>query len=89
MPTQGRKPRLSGAAKMKAAGKLPVLLGITPEQKAQLKAAAKLEGRPLTQYVVFHSLQTAARQLCQFTLEPESGREKKRKSQPPLQRGSS
>jgi len=49
----------SGGARLAAAGKQPILLGVTPEQKEKLKAAATTDGRPLTQFLVFHGLQAA------------------------------
>ena len=53
-----RKP-LSGGAKLKAAGRRAIMLGVTPEQHAVLKAAAQLEGRPLSNFVLYHAYQAA------------------------------
>jgi uncharacterized protein (DUF1778 family) len=49
----------SGGAKLKAAGKKAILLGVTHEQWEQLKHAAMMELRPVTQFVVYHALRKA------------------------------
>ena len=53
-----KKP-MSGGARIKASGKSPVLLGLPPEQKEMLQRAAELDGRPLTQFLIFHGLAAA------------------------------
>lgn len=55
------KKKLSGGASIKASGKSPVLLGLTPEQKDKLQAAAKADNRPLTQFLVHHGLEAAGK----------------------------
>lgn len=47
---------LSGGARMKAANRHPVLLGLDPSQLELARKAAKLDGRPLTQFFIFHAL---------------------------------
>lgn len=59
MKTRNLKKALSGGAKMKKAGKRPILLGVTEMQKQILQLAADQESRPLTQYVLFHALEHA------------------------------
>jgi uncharacterized protein (DUF1778 family) len=54
-----KRKQLSGGAKMKAAGKKAILLGVTLEQFDQIKLAASLEMRPVTQFVTFHAVKAA------------------------------
>jgi uncharacterized protein (DUF1778 family) len=60
---KSRKPRkqLSGGAKLKAAGRKPLLLGVTAEQLGLIRQAAAIELRPVTQFVTFHVLRAAER----------------------------
>ncbi len=51
----------SGGARLLKAGKKPILLGPTVEQKMTLDAAAAKEGRPTSQFVLFHALQAAGK----------------------------
>jgi uncharacterized protein (DUF1778 family) len=51
--------QMSGGARLRASGKRAVLLGLTPEQHAAIRAAAESEGRPVTQFLVFHGLAAA------------------------------
>lgn len=44
---------------MKAAGKKPILLGVSPEQHLRLKQASEREMRPLSQFIVYYALQAA------------------------------
>jgi uncharacterized protein (DUF1778 family) len=55
----GKPKQASGGARLKAAGKVAVLLGLRPDQAATLRAAAEKDGRPLTQFLVFHGLAAA------------------------------
>jgi hypothetical protein len=55
-----KRKQLSGSAKMTALGKKPVLLWLTPEQLDQVRRAAALSMRPVTQFVLFHAVQGAA-----------------------------
>lgn len=60
MPAKSKaKPQASGGARLIASGKRPVSLGLLPEQHEKLSAAAALDGRPLTQFLVFHGLKAA------------------------------
>jgi uncharacterized protein (DUF1778 family) len=54
-----KRKQLSGGAKMKAAGRKPILLGVTPEQLERLREAAALELRPVSQFVVYHAMRAA------------------------------
>jgi uncharacterized protein (DUF1778 family) len=54
-----KRKQLSGGAKLKAAGRKPILLGVTQEQFDKLKLAASLEMRPVSQFVTFYALQAA------------------------------
>jgi uncharacterized protein (DUF1778 family) len=56
-----KKKQLSGSAKMKALGKKPILLWVTPEQMEQLQKAAALQMRPVSQFVAYHTLQAAVK----------------------------
>lgn len=49
----------SGGARLIEAGKRPVLLGPTQEQHAFISAAAITDGRPMTQFLIFHGLKAA------------------------------
>ena len=62
-PIKQRK-RMSGGARLKASGKLPVLFGLTPTDKATLQRAAISERRPLSQFMLWHSLEAAKRILA-------------------------
>jgi hypothetical protein len=57
-PAPPRK-QLSGAAKLKQAGKHAILLGVSPYLHGRLKQAAELELRPVSQFILFHALQAA------------------------------
>lgn len=57
--TKPKKKPPSGGARLTAAGKTPVLLGLLPEQRETLLAAAAAECRPLTQFLIFHGLEAA------------------------------
>lgn len=59
MPEKKKRRQMSGGAKLKAAGRKAILLGVTPEQLDKLKLAASLEMRPVTQFVTFHAVQAA------------------------------
>jgi uncharacterized protein (DUF1778 family) len=54
-----KRKHLSGGAKMKAAGRKAIMLGVSPEQYDKLKLAASLEMRPVSQFVTFYALQGA------------------------------
>ena len=49
----------SGGKRLTASGRKPVLLGLTPEQHATLKAAAQKDGRPMTQFALRAALAAA------------------------------
>lgn len=50
-----KKPKVeSGGARMKRTGKRPILLGVTDEQYKDIEAAAYMEGRQKTQFIVHH-----------------------------------
>ena len=53
------KKRISGGGQLARSGKKPVLLGLTEEQHATLRDAAAADGRPMTQFLVFHGLAAA------------------------------
>jgi uncharacterized protein (DUF1778 family) len=55
-----KKPKpLSGGAKLKASGRKAIMLGVTPEQFDNIKLAASLEMRPVSQFVTFYAVQAA------------------------------
>lgn len=64
MATKRKRKAMSGGAKLKAAGKMPILLGVTPQQMKLFKKAAGLEMRPVTQWVIYHACHAAARLLA-------------------------
>ncbi len=53
------KKQASGGARLKASGKHPVLVGFNDDQFALLREAAKADGRPMTQFLMFHGLAAA------------------------------
>lgn len=53
-----KKP-LSGGARIKAAGKHPFLLALTTEQREAFREAAEIDGRSITQFLIFHGLAAA------------------------------
>lgn len=59
-----KKTQLSGGARLMKAGKKPILIGPTEDEKALLDQAAKEDGRPTTQFVLFHAL-AAAKKILQ------------------------
>lgn len=54
---QSKKP--SGGANIKAAGKSPVLLALTPEEKTLIRVAAAHEGLPMSTFLVRHGIAAA------------------------------
>jgi uncharacterized protein (DUF1778 family) len=57
---QKKKPASkSSSATHKAAGRRPSLIWFDDEDRATIQAAAKAEHRPMTQFVVHHSLAAA------------------------------
>ena len=54
-----KRKRLSGGAKLKAAGKHAIMLGVRQADYKLLKAAADMTMRPVSQFVVFHALAAA------------------------------
>jgi uncharacterized protein (DUF1778 family) len=59
VPEKKKRKQMSGGAKLKAAGRKAILLGVTPEQYDKIKLAASLEMRPVTQFVSFYAVQAA------------------------------
>jgi len=53
------KKQASGGARLRAAGKRAVLLGLTPEQHTKIREAAEIDRRPVTQFLTFHGLAAA------------------------------
>lgn len=51
--------RLSGGARLARSGKRPILLGVTAEQYDEISRAASADGRPMTQFLIFHGLRAA------------------------------
>lgn len=76
MASKAARKQLSGGAKMKAAGKLPILLGVTPQQMKLFRKAAALEMRPVTQWVIFHAVHAASRLLAPNAARVNSNRPK-------------
>jgi len=50
------KKQTSGGARLIASGRHPVLLGLTPGQREIILRAAEIDGRPVTQFLIYHSL---------------------------------
>lgn len=61
MATRKQRKQLSGGAKMKLAGKKPVLLGLLPVVLDTIRQAAALEMRPVSQFIAFHATEAALR----------------------------
>jgi len=51
--------QLSGGAKLAAAGRRPMLLGWLPEHREIIQAAAKADGRSMSQFVYHYGLRAA------------------------------
>lgn len=62
MPRE-KKPakQASGGARLKASGKSAMLLGWSAEEKKKIEDAAKIERRPMSQFVMYYSLMAAER----------------------------
>lgn len=58
MAKQKPKPT-SGGGRLMAAGKRPMTLGLSPEQSELIEKAAEQEGRPMTNFVLYHALEHA------------------------------
>ncbi len=56
--TKKRK-QMSGGAKLKAAGRHAIMLGVSKEQLVKLRHAAALEMRPVSQFVTFYAIRAA------------------------------
>lgn len=54
-----KKKVMSGGAKLKAAGKRAIMLGIKPEVYDLLRSAADVEMRPLSQFIVVSATRAA------------------------------
>lgn len=62
-PQAKAKPKqASGSARIKASGKIPFLLALTPEERAWIEKGAKLDSRNLSQFLTYHAV-AAARKL--------------------------
>jgi len=59
MGSVGRSRPKSGAEKMRAAGKVPVMLTVTPANKTQLQKAARAQGRSLAGFITYHATMAA------------------------------
>lgn len=62
-PKSSPTKQASGGARLIASGKRPVTLGVPPDDHAILAEAAKLDGRPLTQFVLHYALAAAKKKL--------------------------
>ena len=49
----------SGGAALMSSGKIPVLLGLRPDEAELIRAAAATEHRPVTQFLTHHGLLAA------------------------------
>ena len=49
----------SGGSRLKASGRKPVLLGLTPSEHSKVRRAAKIERRPMTQFLLRYGLAAA------------------------------
>lgn len=67
MPKKSTTKQASGGARLKASGRVPVLLGLLPDQAETIRAAAAADGRPVTQFLVHYGLETAKRILRKST----------------------
>lgn len=54
----------SSSARMKAAGKKPSLLWLDPDTRTALDRAAAIDGRPLTQFLIYHATVAAKKILA-------------------------
>lgn len=56
-----KKKQASGGKRLAAKGRKPVLLALTPEQHATLFAAAALDNRRATQFLIHYGLAAAGK----------------------------
>lgn len=64
MAKQTGKPRpRSGGAKLKASGRVAIMIGVTPEERDRLKAAAESDNRTTANFVKLAALVMARRLL--------------------------
>lgn len=66
-PEKPEKPQKSGGARLVESGKKPILLGPTKSEHEILKSAAEKEGRPVTQFLLFHGLKAAKKILSKYS----------------------
>lgn len=59
MARERKKKLPSGGAKLKAAGKHAVLLGIPLDDYASIAMAAMIDRRPVAQFIMFHAANAA------------------------------
>jgi uncharacterized protein (DUF1778 family) len=59
-----RKKQLSGGARLKLAGRHPVLLGLEPHEHAEIKAAADADGRSVSKFFIRAAIAAARKQLA-------------------------
>ena len=72
-----KKP-LSGGAKLKAAGRRAVMLGLSPDVHAVLSQAAAIEMRPLSQFIIFYAIGAANEVIVDSELRRLSAKTKPR-----------
>lgn len=61
------KKQASGGARMMAAGRKPVMIGPTADEKDILDRAAQIDGRPTSNFVLNHALIAAKKILAKST----------------------
>lgn len=59
----------SGGKRLGASGKKPILLGATREEWAVIHTVAKHERRPMTQYILHHIMELAAKTIAEKNLK--------------------
>ncbi len=55
------KVRVGTAERFRKAGKVPILLGVYPEDRELIKTAAKIEKRSMAQFIIFNIVDLARR----------------------------
>ena len=66
MPKPPKKPKSTGARRMRQLGKIASQLWYTPEQYELVKKAATMERRAMTNFAIMATVKAAQRVLCEL-----------------------
>jgi uncharacterized protein (DUF1778 family) len=63
MASKDKGKPMSGGAKLKASGRLAIMITVDPTDKVKIEEAAALEMRPVSQFVAYHAILAAEERL--------------------------